>query len=152
MVSALKVSAEKDVANFQFPGHNRGRAAPSSLSCAIGLTPFHHDLVLPELGNLYTPEGPIMDAQKEAAILFGAAETRFLVGGTTCGIQASIMATCSPGDTLILPRNSHISTFSSMVLSGTIPKYINPEYDFDWDIASGITPSQASNQNFQSVI
>ncbi|CAH1424522.1 unnamed protein product [Lactuca virosa] len=82
------------------------------------------------------------DAQKQAAELFGATETWFLVGGTTCGIQASVMATCSPGDTLILPRNSHISAFSSMVLSGVIPKYITPEYDSDWDIASGVTPSQ----------
>ncbi|PWA65985.1 Orn/Lys/Arg decarboxylase, C-terminal [Artemisia annua] len=70
---------------------------------------------LPELGNLFSREGAISDAQKQAAELFGASETWFLVGGTTCGIQASIMATCSPGDTLILPRNAHKSTFSSMV-------------------------------------
>ncbi|XP_023739602.1 uncharacterized protein LOC111887661 isoform X1 [Lactuca sativa] len=143
LVSALKASSEQKVASFHFPGHNRGRAAPSSLSNLIGLQPFHHDLPeLPELDNLFTPVGPILDAQKQAAELFGATETWFLVGGTTCGIQASVMATCSPGDTLILPRNSHISAFSSMVLSGVIPKYITPEYDSDWDIASGVTPSQ----------
>ncbi|KAI3701758.1 hypothetical protein L6452_27083 [Arctium lappa] len=143
LVSALKASAEQNVASFHFPGHNRGRAAPSSLSSLIGVRPFLHDLPeLPELDNLFAPEGPILDAQKQAAKLFGATETWFLVGGTTCGIQASVMATCSPGDALILPRNSHISAFSSMVLSGTIPKYITPEYDFDWDIACGITPSQ----------
>lgn len=145
LVSALKASAEQNVASFHFPGHNRGRAAPSSLTRLIGTQPFIHDLPeLPELDNLFAPEGPILDAQKEAAKLFGATETWFLVGGTTCGIQASVMATCSPGDTLILPRNSHISAFNSMVLSGVIPKYITPEYDFDWDIACGITPSQAS--------
>ncbi|KAI8573696.1 hypothetical protein RHMOL_Rhmol01G0297200 [Rhododendron molle] len=54
------------------------------------------------------------------------------------------MATCSPGDYLILPRNSHISAISAMVLSGALPKYIIPEYDFEWDIAGGVTPSQAS--------
>nr|XP_043627678.1 arginine decarboxylase-like [Erigeron canadensis] len=143
LVSALKASAEQTVARFHFPGHNRGRAAPSSLTRLIGIEPYLHDLPeLPELDNLFAPEGPILDAQKQAAKLFGATETWFLVGGTTCGIQASIMATCSPGDTLILPRNSHISAFSSMVLSGAIPKYITPEYDFEWDIACGVTPSQ----------
>lgn len=142
LVSTLKALAQQNVASFYFPGHNSGRAAPSSLSDVIGLQPFHHDLPsLPELGKLFAPEGPIRDAQRKAAELFGAKETWFLVGGTTCGIQASIMATCSPGDTLILPRNAHISTFSSMVLSGAIPKYITPEYDFGWDIACGITPS-----------
>ncbi|KAK2646194.1 hypothetical protein Ddye_021389 [Dipteronia dyeriana] len=143
LVSALKASAKQNAASFHFPGHNRGRAAPSSLTQLIGLRPFTYDLPeLPELGNLYSPEGPIFEAQKQAAELFGALETWFLVGGTTCGIQAAIMATCYPGDYLILPRNSHISAISAMVLSGVIPKYIIPEYNCDWDIAGGVIPSQ----------
>ncbi|XP_062115304.1 uncharacterized protein LOC133829595 [Humulus lupulus] len=143
LVTALKTSAQQNAATFHFPGHNRGRIAPSSLTHLIGLKPFIHDLPeLPELDNLFSPQGPILDAQKEAAKLFGALETWFLVGGTTCGIQAAIMATCSPGDYLILPRNCHLSAISAMVLSGAIPKYIIPEYDVEWDIAGGVTPSQ----------
>ncbi|XP_043811010.1 arginine decarboxylase [Manihot esculenta] len=145
LVSALKAAAAQNVASFHFPGHNRGHAAPSSLTQLIGLRPFIHDLAgLPELGTLFSPEGPILEAQKLAAELFGSQETWFLVGGTTCGIQAAIMATCSPGEHLILPRNSHISTISAMVLSGAIPKYIIPEYNCHWDIAGGITPSQVN--------
>lgn len=144
LVSALKASAEENAASFHFPGHNRGQAAPPSLTRLIGARPFQHDLPeLPELDNLFAPEGPILEAQKQAAELFGASETWFLVGGSTCGVQAAIMATCSPGDVLILPRNSHISAISAMVLSGVVPKYIVPEYDPEWDIAGGVTPSQA---------
>ena len=33
-----------------------------------------------------------------------------------------------------------------MVLSIALPKYIIPEYDSSWDIASGITPSYARLQ------
>lgn len=145
LVGALKASAEQNAASFHFPGHNRGRAAPSSLTQLIGLRPFIHDLPeLPELDNLFSPQGPILEAQIQAAKLFGASETWFLVGGTTCGIQAAIMATCSPGEYIILPRNSHISAISAMVLSGAMPKYIIPEYDSNWDIAGGVTPSQVS--------
>ncbi|XP_022987165.1 uncharacterized protein LOC111484796 isoform X1 [Cucurbita maxima] len=147
LVNALKVSAEKDAARFHFPGHNGGRAAPSSFTQLIGLKPFMHDLPeLPELDNLFCPEGPILEAQQQAAKLFGASETWFLVGGTTCGIQAAIMATCSPGDHIILPRNSHISVISALVISGAIPKYIMPEYDSNWDIAGGVTPSQVDRE------
>ncbi|XVE71945.1 hypothetical protein DITRI_Ditri10aG0191500 [Diplodiscus trichospermus] len=143
LVSALKTSADQNAASFHFPGHNRGRAAPSSLVQLIGLKPFVHDLPeLPELDNLFSPEGPILEAQKQAAKLFGSSETWFLVGGTTCGIQAAILATCSPGEYLILPRNSHLSAISSMVLSGAIPKYIIPQYDCLWDIPGGVTLSQ----------
>lgn len=145
LVSALKALAEENAASFHFPGHNRGQAAPSSFTELIGSRPFKHDLPeLPELDNLFAPAGPILEAQNQAAELFGASETWFLVGGSTCGVQAAIMATCLPGDTLILPRNCHISAISAMVLSGAVPKYIVPEYDPEWDIADGITTSQAS--------
>jgi arginine/lysine/ornithine decarboxylase len=68
----------------------------------------------------------------------------FLWGVSTCGILAAIMATCSPGDILILPRDAHVSTISAMVVSGALPKYIIPHYDSNWDISGGVTPSQAS--------
>ncbi|KAK4755260.1 hypothetical protein SAY87_009017 [Trapa incisa] len=143
LVSALRSSARQDAASFHFPGHNRGRAAPSSLTDLIGIGPFLHDLPeLPELDNLFSPSGPILEAQREASELFGSSETWFLVGGTTCGVQAAVMSTCSPGDVIVLPRNSHISAISAMVLSGAIPKYIIPEYSSQWDITGGISVQQ----------
>ena len=139
LVQALQSTASQDVACFHFPGHNRGKAAPSSLSKLIGSGAFLHDLPeLPELDDLFSPKGVILDAQKRAAQLFGSSKTWFLVNGTTCGIQASVMATCSPGDYLIVPRNCHISVISALVLSGAVPKYIIPEYSSAWDIAGGI--------------
>ncbi|TVU44168.1 hypothetical protein EJB05_03603 [Eragrostis curvula] len=143
LVHALQSAAAQDVSCFHFPGHNRGKASPSSLSKLIGPGAFLHDLPeLPELDDLFSPKGVILDAQKLAAELFGSSKTWFLVNGTTCGIQASVMATCSPGDYLILPRNCHISVISALVLSGAVPKYIIPEYNSGWDIAGGITPLQ----------
>ncbi|KAK1400129.1 Arginine decarboxylase [Heracleum sosnowskyi] len=142
LISAIKATAEQNAATFNFPGHNGGRAAPLSLVELIGQRSFLHDI--PELDNLFSPEGPVSDAQREASKLFGALDTWFLVGGTTSGIQTAIMATCSPGDTLILPRNSHVSAISAMVFSGALPKYIIPRYDLQWDIAGGTTVAQAS--------
>ncbi|CAN6302793.1 unnamed protein product [Urochloa humidicola] len=143
LVHALQSTASQDVSCFHFPGHNRGKAAPSSLSKLIGPGAFLHDLPeLPELDDLFSPKGVILDAQKRAAQLFGSSKTWFLVNGTTCGIQASVMATCCPGDYLIVPRNCHISVISALVLSGVVPKYIIPEYNSGWDIAGGITPWQ----------
>ncbi|XP_050908096.1 uncharacterized protein LOC127121690 [Lathyrus oleraceus] len=92
LVSALKASAEQNAASFHFPGHNRGHAALASMTQLIGIRPYVHDLPeLPELDNLFCPQGPILEAQKEAAKLFGSSHTWFLVGGTTCGIHAAIV-------------------------------------------------------------
>ncbi|XP_021715993.1 uncharacterized protein LOC110683895 [Chenopodium quinoa] len=125
IVNGLKNAVEQDVATFIFPGHNRGQAAPSSITQLIGKTPFLHDIA--ELDNLSNPEGPFLEAQNQAAEVFGASKTWFLVGGTTCGIHAAIMGACNPGDTLIIPRNSHKSATSAMVLSRLVPKYILKE-------------------------
>uniref|UniRef100_A0A803MEV4 Arginine decarboxylase n=1 Tax=Chenopodium quinoa TaxID=63459 RepID=A0A803MEV4_CHEQI len=140
LVNTLKAVAEQNVASFLFPGHTQGQAIPSSMSQLIGHKPFLYDIS--EVDNLSTPKGPILEAQKQAADVFGASKTWFLVGGTTCGIHAAIMGACNPGDALILPRNSHISTISAMVFSELVTKYILPEYDFDWDISTVVSPSQ----------
>lgn len=143
LIAAMKSAMEENPATFEFPGHNRGLAAPPSLTQLIGEWPFLHDVG--ELDDLFTPEGPILEAQREAAKVFGASETWFLVGGTTCGVLAAIMGTCSPGDVLILTRNSHISAISALALCGAIPKYIFPDYDSCWDAPTLVSPLEVSS-------
>ncbi|KAG8061774.1 hypothetical protein GUJ93_ZPchr0003g18021 [Zizania palustris] len=111
LVQALKSTASQDVSSFHFAGHNRGKASPPSLSELIGPRIFLHDLPqLPELDDLFSLEGKILDAHKWTAELFGSFETWFLVIGSTCGIQASVMATCSPGIS-VLDLSSFLSDF-----------------------------------------
>ncbi|KAL2925094.1 Arginine decarboxylase, partial [Bienertia sinuspersici] len=136
LVSALKTAIEENHASFQFPGHNLGHKAPFSLTQLIGKSPFHYDVG--EIKDQFTPQSPIIDAEKQAAEVFGASNTWFLLGGSTCGVLAAIMGTCSPGDTLILPRNCHISVISALVLCGAIPKYVFPDYDSHWDFATSV--------------
>ena len=83
-------------------------------------------MVFPGLDYLSSPTGPIKEAQALAARAFGADRTWFLVNGTTVGIQAAIMATCGPADTLILARNCHMAAFSGMVMAGCRPSYMHP--------------------------
>lgn len=97
---------------------------------------------LPDLPgfNLFEPDGFIAAAQAQAAKTFGAEQTWFLVNGSTVGVMASILATCGPGDKIILPRNVHASAISGLILSGAHPVFIYPEYDPQWDLAHCITP------------
>ncbi|MGB3787683.1 MAG: aminotransferase class I/II-fold pyridoxal phosphate-dependent enzyme, partial [Phormidesmis sp.] len=96
---------------------------------------------LPELDNLFAPEGVILQAQRLAAAAFGAEQTWFLANGSTCGIEAAILATCGPGDKLILPRNVHSSAISGLILSGAVPIYIQPSYSAQWDMPLEVSPS-----------
>jgi arginine/lysine/ornithine decarboxylase len=81
-----------------------------------------------------------MAAQRLAAATWGADATWLLVNGTTVGIHAAVMATCGPGDALILPRNAHLSAFNAMVLAGCTPIYVEPCMDARLGIAHSIEP------------
>lgn len=90
---------------------------------------------------LSAASGPIQAAQQAAAEVWGAQASWFLVNGSTCGIHAAVMATCGPGQALILPRNAHLSAFNACVLAGCTPVYAQPCCDPQLGIAHHVTPA-----------
>ncbi|MDB9303468.1 aminotransferase class I/II-fold pyridoxal phosphate-dependent enzyme [Nodularia spumigena CS-591/12] len=141
LLDGLKACTTHAHAPFYTPGHKRGVGISQPLADLLGKKVFRADLTeLADLDNLFAPQGVILAAQELAAEAFGAAQTWFLVNGSTCGIEAAILATCGTGDKIIMPRNVHSSVISGLILSGAIPIFVNPEYDSVLDIAHSITP------------
>ncbi|MBE8987379.1 aminotransferase class I/II-fold pyridoxal phosphate-dependent enzyme [Nostoc sp. LEGE 12450] len=142
LLDALKANAARPHAPFYTPGHKLGEGIPQPLADLLGKAVFRADLTeLADLDNLFAPQGVIQEAQQLAAEAFGASQTWFLVNGSTCGVEAAILATCGTGDKIILPRNVHSSAIAGLILSGAIPIFLNPEYDPVLDIAHSITPN-----------
>lgn len=141
LLDTLWQCASKHDAVFYTPGHKRGQGISQRLVNCFGAGVFLADLPeLAELDNLFAPQGVIKEAQQLAAEAFGAEQTWFLVNGSTCGVEAAILATCGTGDKIILPRNVHSSAIAALILSGAIPIFVTPEYDSVLDIAHSITP------------
>lgn len=142
LLDALRANSAHPHTAFYTPGHKRGVGISPRLTNLLGKAVFRADLTeLSELDNLFAPQGVIQQAQQLAAEAFGAAQTFFLVNGSTCGIEAAILATCGMGDKIILPRNVHSSAIAGLILSGATPIFVNPEYDPILDIAHSITPA-----------
>ena len=53
-----------------------------------------------------------------------------------------ILATCKPGDKIILPRNVHRSAINALILCGAIPVYVNPQVDERLGISLGMKSSE----------
>ncbi len=141
LVTALQTLSQQPEISFHTPGHKRGRGSPEGLQHWLGRAVFQGDLPeLPELDNLFTPQGVIQSAQALAAQVWGANQTWFLVNGSTCGIVAAVLATCGDGDKLILPRNSHQSAIAAVIQAGAIPIFMEPQQDPQWDLAWCVTP------------
>ncbi len=141
LVSILQSLSQRKESPFYAPGHKKGRGISAELIELLGEKVFQADLPeLPELDNLFAPETVLKRAQEMAAETFNAQQTWFLINGSTCGLIAAILATCNPGDKIILPRNCHQAVFSGLILSGAIPVFLQPEYDPSWDISYCFAP------------
>ncbi|MCR4922667.1 MAG: PLP-dependent transferase [Lachnospiraceae bacterium] len=84
--------------------------------------------------DLHNPEGFIRESVKRTEKLFGAASSRYLVNGSTCGILAAVLACCKRGDIIIAGRNCHISVCHAIELGDLRVKWVEPEYDPDFEI------------------
>lgn len=81
---------------------------------------------LPGLDNLLAPAGRIAEAQAQAAQVFRADQTWFLVNGATAGLLAAVLAVCQPGDRLLLPRNVHQAVLHALILADVWPVFLAP--------------------------
>lgn len=127
---------------FDVPGHKRGRGN-RELTEFLGESCMSVDVnSMKPLDNLCHPVSVIRDAEALAAEAFGAAHTFFMVGGTTSAVQAMILYACKNGEKIILPRNVHRSAINSLILSGAVPVYVDPDVNRELGIALGMSADQ----------
>ena len=139
LADALDEQRINRLAHFDVPAHKSGRGNPE-LTEYLGARAMAMDVnSMKPLDNLGHPVSVIKEAQQLAADAFGADDAFFMVNGTTSAVQAMIMATCSAGDEIILPRNVHRSAINALVVCGAIPVYINPGQDKRLGIPLGMS-------------
>ena len=142
LYDALVKYAKSDVTSFDVPGHKRGRDDYPLMETLGEMTLKMDANSMKELDLLSHPESVIQQAQQLAAEAFNVDHAYFLVNGTTVGILAMILATCKPGDVIIVPRNCHKSVMNGIILSGARPVFIQPEVDKHFGVAHGISITQ----------
>lgn len=142
-VEALEKYKNEHFIPFHTPGHKIGMGAPSILQEWMG-TALPYDLgVMYALDDLHEPEAELKDAQDLTANLYGAEHCWFSINGTTSLIEAMIMGTVGPDETIIIPREAHRSVISGLVLSGAKPVYMDCRFDKRWGIPLGVTVEDA---------
>jgi ornithine decarboxylase len=114
------------------PGHNGGmfywKSPVGRLFVEhLGEAIFRNDLdnSVVELGDLLTHEGPALRAQKEAAQIFGADRTYFVLNGTSTSNKVALGALIAEGDLVLFDRNNHKSNHhGALINAGGIPIYL----------------------------
>ena len=129
---ALVDYAEQGNMLWTCPGHNGGMFYSRSPIGRIfvehlGQSVFRDDLdnsVL-QLGDLLTHEGPALRAQQEAAQIFGAERTYFVLNGTSSSNKIALQALVAEGDLVLFDRNNHkAADHGALLLGGGVPIFV----------------------------
>src|SRR5690349_12589283 len=117
------------------PGHNGGvfynRSPIGRIFVEhLGESVFRDDLdnsVL-DLGDLLVHEGPALKAQQEAAQIFGAEKTYFVLNGTSSSNKIVLQALVAQGDLVLFDRNNHKAAHHGALFLGQgIPVYLETD-------------------------
>lgn len=136
LYDALCSYAKQEIIHFDVPGHKKRLPLGGIYSSEL----MKHDAnSTKELDMLSNPTGVIAEAEELIADAYNADYAFMLVNGSTFGVIAMIMAACGPRDKIIMPRNVHKSAINGVILSGATPIFIDPEIDYEYGIANGIT-------------
>ena len=142
-VEALESYKDQHFVPFHTPGHKIGGEAPILLKDWMGPA-LPYDLgVMYALDDLHEPERELKEAQDLTAELYDAEHCWFSINGTTALIEAMIMGTVGPDETIIIPREAHRSVISGLVLSGAKPVYMDCNFDERWGIPLGVSLKNA---------
>ncbi|RFU41711.1 arginine decarboxylase [Actinomadura logoneensis] len=133
--------------SWHTPGHAGGVAflkspAGRALWDFYGEALFRTDLSISvgELGSPLDHTGRIGAAERNAARVFGAEQTLFVMNGNSASNRIVGHATAADGESVLVDRNCHKSIMHALTLSGAVPRYLVPQRN-GLGLAGPIPPS-----------
>lgn len=114
---------KSDRVSFAMPGHKNGRGLKADfLSCDVT----ELDATL----NLRSrADAVIGEAQLRLCALYSSDESYILTGGSTAGIQAMLAGALSPGATLLVSGDCHMSVINTCALCGYNIRFFGTDFD-----------------------
>lgn len=119
--------------SFHVPGHKHGEMLALLDDIDHSVTETFQALMTMDVtelsvtDDLHDPTDAIAEAQRLAARCYGGDETFFLVGGSTAGNLAMLLACCNPGELIIVQRNAHKSVINGLALAGAQAVFLSPQ-------------------------
>lgn len=133
----LRQNEESGIYPYHMPGHKRRSWGKlSGELCGYDITE------IDGFDNLHQPEGILKELQEEAARMYGAEESFYLVNGSTVGILTAVSCALPRGGHLLMSRNCHKSVYHAAYLRNLKISYLYPPVLEDFDIFDAVTEEQ----------
>ncbi|WP_455539832.1 aminotransferase class I/II-fold pyridoxal phosphate-dependent enzyme [Terrisporobacter sp.] len=139
ILTKLQNLRDEDLVSFHVPGHKMGKIYDKLGYKNILEEIYTLDTTeIDGTDNLHNAKEIIKDSQDRTAKIFNSNKTIYLVNGTTCGVQAAIMATCNPKSKIIVNRDCHQSVINACILGDLKPVYIQTKVCQNTNIIKGV--------------
>ena len=139
ILEKLEKLRDDDLVSFHVPGHKIGKIFKKLGYQSILENIYTLDTTeIDGTDNLHNAKEIIKHSQDRAAKVFNSDRVIYLVNGTTCGIEAAIMAVCPPKSKLIMNRDCHQSVINACILGDIHPIYIQAKVCKKTNIIMGI--------------
>ena len=140
---------------FHMPGHKRQK----NISLLKDFpNPYQIDITEIEgFDNLHYPTGILKESMVQAAEIYGADKSYYLINGSSCGVLSAVCATANLGGKIIMSRNCHKSAYYGALLKQLETVYVFPQIIDFLGINGGILANDVEklleeNQNTQAVL
>ncbi len=138
--------------SWHTPGHAGGTAFRKTAAGRLfynffGEQLFRSDLSISvgELGSLLDHSGPVGDAERYAAKVFGADMTYFVTNGTSTANKIVYFGRVTDDDIVLVDRNCHKSAEHALTMTHSVPVYLIPTRN-RYGIIGPIPPEEMSRK------
>jgi arginine decarboxylase len=146
IADAIEAYWKRDMVSFAIPAHHGGRGVTPEFARWAGIDAARSDLPMSHGLDTRDRAWKVQStAQELFADAVGAKQTLFSTNGSSMSVHVAILSVAGPGDTIVLARNGHKSTFAGLVLSGARPVYVDAYYDEELEIALGPLAADVSS-------
>ena len=137
LLDKLKKNRDSGIYPYHMPGHKRRPFGELNRElCGIDITE------IDGFDNLHQSTGTLAQLQQQAARLYGAEESFYLVNGSTSGVLSAISAVLPQGGHILMARNCHKSAYHGIYLRNLKVSYLYPPVLTGYDIFDAITLEQ----------
>src|SRR3954464_11318405 len=145
IADAMQAYWDRGMLTFSIPAHNGGRGPAPEFTTWAGIESARFDLPMSHGVDTRDRAWQVQStAQELFAEAVGAKQVLFSTNGSSMSVHVALMAVAGPGDTLVMARNGHKSSFAGLVLSGARPVYVDPYYDEELELALGPLPEDVA--------
>jgi arginine decarboxylase len=104
-----------------------------------------------ELGSLFEHSGPIGEAERNAARVFGAERTYFVLHGNSTADRMVGHYCVTRDEIALVDRNCHKSVLHGLVISGARPVYLVPTRN-GYGLAGPLSPSRTAPETVRATV